>query len=193
MWLLVAIAAGLGFGAADQWLGTYVSLPWSWQVAQVSAPWLLLPFFVGAFTKTPRRAAIAGAAVALSAVSAYCAMILSPMEGVHLTQPLTQISATVSSQWPWFLGAAVIAPLYGIAGHFWRARRQPAILLVVVATVALEPLARLLTDRTLPNHNIWITELACGAALAAWVAFSSRRQHRPQPVSSGARGPDRGD
>ena len=108
MWWVVAALAGLVLGAGDQALGSLTPISWTWnyQVAEVSATWLVLPFVVGMYQRTTKRAAIAGALSALTAVAAYCAMILSPMEGVHLSASLVQVVDTVYSQLPWFLGAS---------------------------------------------------------------------------------------
>jgi hypothetical protein len=175
MWLVVAALAGATFGAGDQYLGSVASWPWSWQVAGLSAPWLVLPFLLGMAQRTPRRAMLVGATTAVTAVAAYCAMILSPMEGTHLTSPLTQIVDTTRSQWPWFLGALVVAPLYGLLGHRWRTRRTAWCVGVLVATVCLEPVARVLVGQLQPDRTVWLAEVACGLAAATAVVAASVR------------------
>jgi hypothetical protein len=168
MWLVVAALVGLIFGAGDQALGSLTPISWTWnyQVAEVSATWLVLPFVVGMYQRSASRAAAAGAVSALTAVAAYCAMILSPVEGVHLTRPLMQLVDTVYSQWPWFLWAAFVAPLYGLLGRKWRAERSLISSVALVGTFILEPVVRALAGMTLPNESISIAEISCGILLA---------------------------
>lgn len=178
MWLALAALAGLAFGAGDQALGSLTPISWSWNhaVAEVSAVWLVLPFVVGMSQRTTRRAVVAGAVSALSAVAAYCAMILSPMEGVHLSRPLVQLAHTVDSQLAWFLGAALVAPLYGALGRRWRDGRSLASCAVLVGTVCLEPAVRALVGRALPG-GVGLAEVSCGALLAGafWVVTARGR------------------
>ncbi len=181
---MASAAAGMLFGAGDQYLGSLSRLSWSWQVAGVSAPWLVLPFLVGAIQRTGRRAAWAGGTSAMVAVAAYIAMILSPMEGVHLSDPVAQILATTRSQSPWLLGAAVVAPVYGWVGHRWKASHAPWCLAIAVATVCLEPAARVLTGRLQPDPAVWLGELGVGVVGAAWLFLGHREAHS---------GPARGD
>jgi len=168
MWLVVAAVVGIVFGAGDQALGSLTPISWTWnyQVAEVSATWLVLPFVVGMYQRTTWRASVAGAVSALAAVAAYCAMILSPMEGVHLTSPFAQVVDTVSSQLPWFLGAALVAPFYGLLGRRWRVDRSILSSVVFVATICLEPAVRALAGRSLPDASIGLIEVACGVLFA---------------------------
>ncbi len=184
MWLVFASLAGLLFGAGDQALGSLTPITWTWnyQAAEVSAAWLVLPFVVGMYQLTTRRALIAGAVCALTAVAAYCAMILSPMEGVHLSSPIVQFVDTVHSQLPWWLGAAIVAPLYGVLGRRWRAERSLVSCIVLVGTICLEPVVRMLAGRTLPDKNVWMIEVFCGALLAfafgaTYIRARSRSNH----------------
>jgi hypothetical protein len=78
---LFAAIVGLVFGAADQYLGSMLWLgSWTATAAQVSAPWLILPFAAGMTQWRPRRAAALGLVVTLSALFDYWAMTYSPME-----------------------------------------------------------------------------------------------------------------
>jgi len=167
MWLVFAALAGILVGAGDQALGSLTPITWTWnyQAAEVSATWLVLPFVVGMCQRTTRRALIAGAVSALAAVVAYCAMILSPMEGVHLSSPFVQIVDTAYSQLPWFLGAAIVAPLYGLLGRRWRAERSLISCVVLVGTICLEPAVRTIAGRALPDKTVWIIEVLCGVLL----------------------------
>ena len=58
---LVAVILGLAFGAGDQYLGTLSWVgPWTATAAQVSAPWLILPFVAGLTQERTRRAGVLG-------------------------------------------------------------------------------------------------------------------------------------
>jgi hypothetical protein len=79
----VAVASlGLVFGAAVQQLGSAsVTLgAWSATAAQVSAPWLILPFLIGSTQRETRRATVLGVIVTVSALFGYYAMTYSPLE-----------------------------------------------------------------------------------------------------------------
>ena len=70
---LVAVVLGLAFGAADQQLGTLTAElgPWTSTAAQVSAPWLILPFLFGTTQERAQRAAVLGLVVTGSALVGY--------------------------------------------------------------------------------------------------------------------------
>jgi hypothetical protein len=74
------------FGAADQYLGSLpgahlwaAQMPWMTDVSLLSAPWVLLPFLVGATQREPRRATLLGLACTMFALAGYAAMTLSPV------------------------------------------------------------------------------------------------------------------
>jgi uncharacterized protein DUF6518 len=137
----IALVASAAFGAADQYLGSLYS-PFLIAVSGMSAPWLLLPFAVGACQPGRRRAALLGLAATWLAVGGYVLMIVSPVEGAHLT-PGT-LAVTAASQWLWFLGGLVTGPLYGVLGHRWRTRRSWPVALLAALPVMFEPAARYL-------------------------------------------------
>lgn len=116
-----ALVAAAVFGAADQYLGVLYS-PSLTAVSGMSAPWLLLPFVAGACQPGRGRAALLGLAVTWVAVGGYVLMIVSPVEGVHLT--VRAVAVTAASQWPWFLGGLVSGPVYGLLGYLCRTRRS---------------------------------------------------------------------
>jgi len=142
--VVIALAAAVAFGAVDQYLGSLYS-PFLTAVSGMSAPWLLLPFIVGACQPNRRRAVVLGLAVSWLAVGAYVLMIVSPMEGVHTT--VREIAFTAATQWLWFLGGLVSGPLYGLLGHYWRAGRSWPVALLAALPVMLEPAARWFATR----------------------------------------------
>jgi hypothetical protein len=111
----------------------------------MSAPWLLVAFLAGAWQGGQRRAALVGLAATWLAVLAYVFMIVSPMEGAHLT-PST-VAASLTSQWPWFAGGLITGPLYGWLGYRWRTRQTPVAALLAALPVLLEPAAIWLATR----------------------------------------------
>ncbi|HUB40024.1 MAG TPA: hypothetical protein VMA72_14330 [Streptosporangiaceae bacterium] len=149
---VIALTAAFVFGAADQYLpaaiptsshlGAYL---FATELGKMSAPWVLVPFLAGAWQGGQRRAALVGVAATWLAVLAYVLMVVSPMEGVHLTPQAFALS--LASQWPWFGGGLITGPLYGWLGYRWRARRSPAAALLVVLPILLEPGARWLAAR----------------------------------------------
>lgn len=170
--LLVAIL-GLAFGAGDQYLGSRsISLgPWSATVAQISAPWLILPFLVGMRQVQPRRAAALGLLVTVSALIGYFAMTYSPIE-IH---PWTLerfragiIAVTTTGYNPaYILVGIVTGPLFGVLGQQWRARRYWVGAVLVAGALCLEPLARSASGTLGPPAQVWVGEVAVGLAVTA--------------------------
>src|SRR5437764_12975746 len=86
----LAILVGLAYGGTDQYLGSLHPMmglgTWTPTAAQMSAPWLLLPFVLGATQVRSRRAMLVGLIVTQAALVGYFAMTLSPIEGVPLSR-----------------------------------------------------------------------------------------------------------
>ena len=151
--VFIALVAAFAFGAIDQLVPWAVSKSshlgvslFAVQVSKMSAPWLLVPFLAGAWQASRVRAAVVGLAAPWLAVLAYVVMIVSPMEGVHLT-PRT-LALSLASQWPWFAGGLITGPVYGWLGHLWRTRRSALAALLAALPVLLEPAALWLSSRT---------------------------------------------
>ena len=159
--VVIALMAAFAFGALDQYL--QVAIPVSHLGARqflvqasngMSAPWLLVPFLAGAWQVSQRRAALVGLAATWLSALAYVLMIVSPMEGAHLT-PRT-FAFSLASQWPRFAGGLVTGPLYGTLGHRWRSRRSLAAALLAALPVLLEPGGRWLATRLGLGNIPWI-------------------------------------
>lgn len=201
--VVIALTAAVAFGAADQYLPVAIPVSphpgaylFAAEVSKMSAPWLLVPFLAGAWQGTQRRAALVGLAATWLAVLAYVLMIVSPIEGVHLT-PRT-FAFSLASQWPWFAGGLVTGPLYGWLGHRWRARRSVAAALLAALPVLLEPAARWLASRAGPSGTGWsyfpwpvpgggvaaeLTELVVGLLLTvAVIRFVARGRAAPRGI-----------
>lgn len=150
--VVIVLVAAFAFGAIDQLIpwaiskSSHVGLDmFAVQVSKMSAPWLLVPFLAGAWQSGRLRAAMLGLAATWLAVLAYVVMIVSPMEGVHLT-PRT-FAFSLASQWPWFAGGLITGPLYGWLGQLWRTRRSAVAALLAALPVLLEPAALWLSSR----------------------------------------------
>jgi hypothetical protein len=178
----LAALIGLAFGGADQYLGTLSWLgPWTSTVAQVSAPWLIVPFLVGMTEERPRRAMALGLTATVAALFGYFAMTYSPME-IHpwsLDRFVSGLTAVASSGYnpAYIVGGLVTAPLFGWLGQRWRTRRDLVAAGLVVAALCLEPLARLATGQIPYQARIvWPIEIAIGVLIGAVFVVSPRRR-----------------
>ena len=165
----VFAALALGFGVAVALLkgeagGTRIIL------GNLSAPWLLLPFFAGRARRTPVSGAVSGGAVAvLSLVGFYaCAGAAYGMVNSH----------TVTTDAVYFVGAAISGPLFGALGYW--SRRSLAAGAVVGLTLVAEPVAQSRGWRLhgtqwagmslLQRHPaIAAAEMLLGIAVGAWL------------------------
>jgi hypothetical protein len=179
---LGAALAGLLFGAGDQFLGS-PHAAWAANVSALSAPWLLLPFAVGVSQNMWRRAAVLGLVASLCAVFAYCAMILSPLEGGPLMPHAWATWAVARTQAHWFVAALLSGPLYGVLGQRWRVLRWWPSALAAAGAVCLEPFALALVGRLNGPPWLYAGEIALGVVLFALFvrALAARRRIDPAP------------
>jgi hypothetical protein len=175
---LIAAIMGLAFGAADQYLGSMSWLgPWTATAAQMSAPWLLLPFVIGSTQQRAQRAAVLGLVVTVSALFGYFAMTYSPME-IHpwtFERFTTGMIALTTRGWyneVWILGGLVTGPLFGLLGQRWRVRRSWVSAAIVAGALCLEPAARWAVGQLMPPAHVWTVEVASGAVAAALFAYA---------------------
>ena len=178
---LVAVVVGLAFGAADQQLGTFTAElgPWTSTAAQMSAPWLILPFLFGTTQEHARRAALLGLVVTTSALVGYFAMTYSPLE-IHpwsfdrFTSGF--VAVTTSGYNPMYiLGGLVTGPLFGLLGHGWRVRRSWVSAAIVAGALCLEPFARWASGQLMAPAVVWAVEVAAGVVVAAVFAHALTR------------------
>jgi Family of unknown function (DUF6518) len=184
MAFFLAALLGLAFGAADQQLGTLTAElgPWTSTAAQMSAPWLVLPFLIGLTQSDARRAAVLGLVVTASALVGYFAMTYSPLE-IH---PWTLdrftsgfVAVTTSGYNPlYILGGLVTGPLFGLLGQRWRLRRSWISAAMVAGALCLEPLARLASGQLMPPAPVWAVEVTFGVVVAALFAYALMAQRR---------------
>jgi hypothetical protein len=177
MTFLVVSLLGLAFGAADQFLGSRSSALglWASTAAQVSAPWLVLPFLVGMSQQRGRRAAALGLVVTTSALVGYFAMTYSPIE-IH---PWTfgrfttgMVAVTTSGYNPLYIvGGLLTGPTFGLLGQRWHVRRSWVSAAVVAGALCLEPFARWIAGQLPPPAPVWTVEIASGIVIAVVFAM----------------------
>jgi hypothetical protein len=173
MVVAIALVLSFAFGAGDQYLGSLTgsghvwAAGWSSDISLLSAPWLVLPFVVGATQREPRRAALVGLACTYAALLGYGLMTLSPIENAHITA--ATVRGFLVSERTVLVGGIVTGPLFGWFGRQWRTRRAITGALVTAAALCLEPLARRATIDPIGNRDVWLAEVAAGLALAAAV------------------------
>jgi hypothetical protein len=193
---LFAVVVGLAFGAADQYLGSMSWLgPWAATAAQVSAPWLILPFLVGLTQPRAKRAAVLGLVVTLSALLSYFAMIYSPMEVPMWTfhRFWTGLVAVTINGWYntiFIIAGLVTGPVFGLLGQRWRVRRWWVSGVFAAGALCLEPMARWLSGQLFGPAPVWTVEVVSGAVVATLFAYwliTSRDTRSARPSSSVSR------
>jgi hypothetical protein len=182
--LLIALAAGAAFGAGDQYLGSIARWPMATAFSLMSAPWLLLPFCFGCTQVRGRMAGLIGLTVTLAALAGYCAMTLSPIENVHLSQDPGLIFSLIRSEERVLLGGLIAGPIYGLLGQRWRTRRSWVSALLLGGAVLLEPIARVLHLEYGPPLA-YIAELTAGALAVAYFLTAFSRSNRGLARPSG--------
>jgi hypothetical protein len=184
---LVVISVGFVFGAADQYLGSRSALgAWASTVSLMSAPWVILPFFVGWTQQDARRALRFGLIVTVSALTGYFVMTYSPMEGVPIDRFIPGEIAIVTSGYNplYILAGLLTGPAFGWLGNRWRVERSWMSAALVTAALCFEPLAWWAAGRLSPPALVWSAEVSVGMVVAAIFALSTalgRRRSVPEP------------
>ncbi|MDX6198357.1 MAG: hypothetical protein QOJ79_1508 [Actinomycetota bacterium] len=180
--LLVCAAVG----AADQYVGSLTRF-WAlaWEVPALSAPWLLMPFVVGARQSKALYAGLFGALATLAALIGYGLMTVSPIENAPFT--VESFAAFVQSNRIWFVAGTVSGPLFGWLGYRWRCDRDRLAACIAAGAVLLEPVVhsagiRGLRVSVIPIGPVTATEFVVGMFLGVW--FARQRTAR----GSGRRG-----
>jgi len=183
MVFVAAIVVGLVFGGADQYLGSLITVgPWTVQVSQMSAPWLILPLAFGFTQRDPGRAALAGLLATGAALTGYFAMTLSPVEGVALRGAVAGLPGLIGSNLENIVGGAVTAPLCGLIGQRARTGRWWPAAALVAGALCLEPVARTATGRLYPPDYVWQAEVAAGLAVAVWAVVTAAASRRDRAL-----------
>ena len=184
MGIAIALVFSATFGAGDQYLGSghVAGITWATAVSLLSAPWLLLPFVVGATQRDPKRAALLGLACTYAALLGYCVMTLSPAEGAHFT--VATFRAFAYSERTVLVGGLATGPLFGWFGQQWRSGKMLAGALLVAAALCFEPLARRLSLNPIRYARVTVVEVVAGLLFAAFVLARYYKQRESKPVST---------
>lgn len=162
VWVLAAFV----FGAADQYLGSFSAHPLWAEISGLSAPWLVLPFAVGAFQLTSRRAAVVGFVCTFVALFGYMVMTFSPLESAHFTA--RGVAGFLrGGNFLWFGAGTVTGPLFAWLGFKWRMGRALVAGLATAIAICLEPFARDLYGNAIRSSAVPHIEIATGIAIAA--------------------------
>jgi hypothetical protein len=183
MIFVAAIVVGLGFGGADQYLGSLIGLgPWTVSVSEMSALWLILPLAAGYTQRRPERAALAGLLATGAALTGFFAMTLSPVEGVALHSAVAGIPGLIGSNLENIAGGAVTAPLCGLIGGRARTGRWWPAAALVAGALCLEPVARHAVGQLYPPDYVWQAEVAAGLAVAVWAMVTAAASRRDRAL-----------
>jgi hypothetical protein len=144
------LAVAVAFGTAARLL-TLEHSSFLAAVGGLTAPWLLLPFLVGAARPRREGNALLGIACVWLAIVACSAGAES---GGGLTGPLTPERVLsypgtfLLSHLPVLLGASVSGPVYAVLGHWLRVSRSWLPALAATAPLMVEPAARWLASQS---------------------------------------------
>lgn len=172
-------------------------------LGNISAPWLLLPYFAGATTRGSKRGALMGTAACLAALGAFYATEAFVLDlGGHPV--LTNLMLTLGAGRMYFAAGAVCGPALGALGGA-RLPCRPFISAAVVGLALIgEPLAVfawLAHMGMSPSDSgmvaryplLWIGEMLLGLALGGtMLAPVARRQGYPASRRLDAAGKGRG-
>jgi hypothetical protein len=155
-------------------------------IGNLSAPWLLLPFFAGA---AMRGRGLAGAAVGLAATCAalmafYVANAFVLDLGPHSL--LVDLRLTVGATGYWFPRGLVSGPVFGALGALWRRRGYSTLgAVAVILLLDVEPLFWVAAHRTggvasfnfEPSLVVSVGEALVGVATCLCIAVILSRTH----------------
>ncbi len=182
--LLIVLAAAV-FGAAMSIIkGNGVGI--RDDIGNLSAPWLLLPFFAGAAVRGGRRAgAAAGLAATLAAlIGFYVANAFVLDLGPHSLR--NDLRLTVGGSGYWLLRGFVSGPVLGALGALWRRRGYSTLGVAVILLLDAEPLFWAVAHRTggvasfdfHPSLAVSLGEALVGLGACVCLAIILRRTHQ---------------
>lgn len=180
---LIVVAAAV-FGAGMSILkGNDVGL--RDDIGNLSAPWLLLPFFSGAALQKPKLAWVAGLAATVAALTAFYVanafvLDLGPHSLIH------DLRLTVGATGYWLPRGLVSGPVFGALGGLWRRRGYPMFGVAVLLLLDVEPFFWAVAHRAggvasfgfRPSLAASVAEAVVGLAAVLCAATILRRTHR---------------
>jgi hypothetical protein len=189
--LLVIVLAASAFGAAMSVLkGNDAGI--RDDIGNLSAPWLLLPFFAGAAVRQrDLGAAAAGLAATVAAlVTFYVANAFVLDLGPHSL--MNDLRLTVGATGYWLPRGLVSGPVFGALGGLWRRRGYPTLGVAVLLLLDAEPLFWTAAHRAggvasfdfQPSLAASIVESLVGLATAVCILIVVRRGHRAAALAA---------
>jgi len=169
---LIVVLLAAGFGAADQYLGSWAGHGWAVDVSLLAAPWLVLPFAVGCTQRSARRAVVLAVGCTFAALIGYLVMTLSPVEQARVS--LAGVLGLLRWQLRWFFLGAITAPLLGWLGHRWRIGAAPWAPIVPAVALALEPVARTAIGPPVRSAQVRWLEVVAGLVLGTVLLVAAR-------------------
>jgi hypothetical protein len=153
-------------------------------IGNISAPWLLLPYFAGTLGGKAIRGSLIGLATCLAALAGFYVAEAFVLDlGGHPL--LTNLTLTLRAGWIYFVAGLVCGPLFGALGGI-RTRYRRAMTAGVVGLLLMgEPLAVFVwlsrqglspadTSLVVNYPALWIGEVVLGFLLSAGVLWLGR-------------------
>lgn len=187
-WLVTALAVGFLYG----WLTWRIpsptpSRPHDFWVANLAAPWLVMPFAAGWLQRSRTRSAIAGSLADIGASAGFYLSILlaDPHPGPRGRR--TPIPDRIIQNWmywlqylaPWIALSVLVGGVLGVLGC-WRRRSGSAVPAAVIGLALLtEPLVLITLRGYRVPVPIWSAEMLVGVCVMV-IAIRSHRRTVPQ-------------
>lgn len=111
--VVLALALGVAVGALTSLMQAHLDFPWL-ALVNAASPWLTTAFVAGALQSRLSVAMMVGVAATLLEVVAY-----------YVTADLRGFGVSMTYVVVWSLCAVVGGPIFGAAGHVWRAVAPP--------------------------------------------------------------------
>jgi hypothetical protein len=183
--LLLIVLAAAAFGAAMSALkGNDAGI--RDDIGNLSAPWLLLPFFAGAVMRRGRLgAAAAGLAATVAALVAFYVTNAFVLDlGPHSF--VNDLRLTVGATGYWLPRGVVTGPAFGALGGLWRQRGYPTAGVAVLLLLDAEPLfwaaahgaGGVASFDFQPSLTASLVESVLGVATVVCMVIVLRRSHR---------------
>jgi hypothetical protein len=155
-------------------------------IGNLSAPWLLLPFFAGAAMQSRERAAaVAGLAATIVALLAFYVANAFVLDlGPHSF--VTDLRLTIGATGYWVPRGLLTGPVFGALGGLWRRHGYPTLGVGMILLLDAEPVFWAAIHRMggvasfdfQPSFAASVIEAIVGLGAAVCLASFLRRAHR---------------